>query len=355
MARRGPSVILAGAVTLAALAACSGQRAASVAPSDTLTGTTAGGARDGADLQELSWIAPGVDALTVLLRSPGECLGAPQDEETVYLIEVGRAAFSSPLLFGGPAARSGLSCARCHRDGHGNSSFFLDGLSGDPGTADVTSSLFSKTRGDGKFNPAAIPSLVDAGKKKNFGTRAPVASLHGFIEGAVTDEFQGAPPPAAVIAGLVAYVAHLDSAACPAGPVARTAGREMDGVLRAMQAAGGAIERDDAATADFLIVSAQRALRPVYERYAGPALGRERKALAALAAELSAIRPLLPGELALAYERLRSAQAQHASLADLLFHTQSKSLYDKGVLGAALAGRNQSKSGLDHVREKPNR
>ncbi|MGF7473737.1 hypothetical protein WFJ45_23635, partial [Salmonella enterica subsp. enterica serovar Minnesota] len=70
---------------------------------------------------------------------------------------IGRAAFNSPLLLGGQAARAGLSCASCHRNGRGNPDFHFPGISGAPGTADVTASLLSSHRGDGQFNPKPIP------------------------------------------------------------------------------------------------------------------------------------------------------------------------------------------------------
>ncbi len=140
-------------------------------------------------LDEARWARPGADLVSLLTTSPGECLRPPADEEDAYNIEVGRAAFRTPFLFGGVAARAGLSCNSCHRDGQGNPDFFLDGLSGEPGTADVTSSIFSKVREDGAFNPVKIPTLVGAGKKASFGTVSPHGSLDAFISSAVDKEF----------------------------------------------------------------------------------------------------------------------------------------------------------------------
>lgn len=286
-------------------------------------------------LTELAWIAPGADKLRVLTEAPGECLRAPADEDA-HLVEVGRAAFESPLLFGGQAARGGLSCASCHRNGRDNDAFFLAGLSGAPGTADVTSSLFSKSREDAVFNPVPIPSLVGAAGKDAFGTRAPAPSLHAFIESAVTGEFQGAPPPNAVLRGLAAYVAHLDPAACPEGAAPRTVRSDMADIARALAAAGEAARRDDAATADFLLLSAQSALGRVHERYAGPALGAQRNALKSLSTELAAIRPVLAEDAAAARGQIARAIEAADALGEDLHVRRRESLYDIETLAAAL-------------------
>lgn len=218
---------------------------------------------------EARWLAPGADRVAALTLSPGECVARAKSPDTDYLAEIGRAAFSSPFLLGGPAARGGLSCASCHIDGHSNPGFFLEGLSGAPGTADVTSSIFSKVRDDGVFNPVAIPSLVGIGKKSSFGTMAPKPGLHAFIGSAVADEFQGPETPKAVLDGLAAYVGRMDAAFCPRAPVAITPRRAMRDVERTLAAARDAAIRNDAATADFLLVSAQSALGRLYARFPG--------------------------------------------------------------------------------------
>ncbi len=129
------------------------------------------------ELQGAQWLAPGADVVKALAETPGECLKPAAEAETALLVEAGRTAFRSPLLFGGPAARSGLSCNSCHLDGHDNPDFFVPGLSGAPGTVDVTSSLFSKVREDGVFNPIAIPTLVGASAKTSFGKTSPKPSI----------------------------------------------------------------------------------------------------------------------------------------------------------------------------------
>nr|QQZ49991.1 hypothetical protein JKL49_25640 [Phenylobacterium glaciei] len=60
---------------------------------------------------------------------------------------------------GGQAARAGVACETCHRSGRSNPDFLFPGVSGPPGSADVTSSLFSSHRGDGIDDPVPIPDL----------------------------------------------------------------------------------------------------------------------------------------------------------------------------------------------------
>ncbi|GAB4525629.1 MAG: hypothetical protein Kow00133_14260 [Amphiplicatus sp.] len=288
-------------------------------------------------LRAAAWLAPGADPRAALAQSPGECLRAPAGEEARYLVEVGRAAFRNPLLLGGPAARAGLSCDSCHRDGHDNPDFFLAGLSDAPGRADVTSSLFSKVRDDGVFNPLPIPGLVGAGGKTVFGERARAPSLHAFIESAVIEEFQGAPPPASVIDGLAAYVAHLDEKACPDGPVPHTEARELETADRALAAAAAALRRSDAETADFLLTSAQQALGRIHERYAGPSLAEARATLEAAARDIGDIRPLAGAHGQAALQRVEEARAAIAALAPYLAAQRERSLYDPEALAAALS------------------
>lgn len=243
-------------------------------------------------LAEGRWLAPGADRVAALTVTPGECLRPAAVPEAEYLSEIGRAAFSSPFLFGGQAARGGLSCASCHTDGLSNPDFFIDGLSGEPGTADVTSSIFSKVRDDGVFNPKPIPSLVGIGGKSVFGTTSPKTSLHAFIGSAVADEFQGPEPPKAVLDGLAAYVERMDAAACPSQPIALTPRRAMRDVERTLGASRDAVLRKDLATADFLLLSAQSALGRIHARFPGDGSASLRQDLQRLSSAVGAMRNL---------------------------------------------------------------
>lgn len=292
--------------------------------------------QDALDLDAARWLSPQTDLAAFLTASPGECLRPPENEETRYLVETGRAAFNNPLLFGGLAARGGLSCNSCHRDGRDNPAFFVTGLSGDPGTADVTSSLFSKTREDGVFNPVPIPSLLDVAAKESFGTQQPAATLHGFIENAITDEFQGLAPPREIINAIAAYVAHLDSRVCPDGQVMQSMDRAWKDVGRSLQAAGLAIERGDGRVADFLILSAQNRIGAVHDRYADPGLSEERAALRSLSSSLAALRQKAiensPGAQAALQEILSGLEPVRV----MLEGGEEKSLYNLDALNRAL-------------------
>jgi hypothetical protein len=113
----------------------------------------------GVPIREARWLAPGA-VYQGLTREPSECFARPTDPAERRRAEIGRAAFRTPLLLGGQAARAGLSCASCHRNGRGNPDFLFPGLSGPPGTADITASLMSSHRGDGRFNPKPIPTYL---------------------------------------------------------------------------------------------------------------------------------------------------------------------------------------------------
>lgn len=321
-----------GRMTTAALAllflSVGGAAAANAAPAESQQNV--------ADLEGAQWLAPDADIVAALTETPGECLKPAEDAETTYLMEVGRTAFRSPLLFGGPAARSGLSCNSCHLDGHDNPEFFVPGLSGAPGTADVTSSLFSKVREDGVHNPLVIPTLVDAAEKTSFGTASPQPSIEAFTESAVEDEFQGAPPPPAIIKGVAAYVGHLSADACPAQPVRQSARRAIDDISRAVAAAKAALERGDGSTADFLMVSAQHAAGVVNDRYSGPKLADERAALVGLSRDLGGARRLAESDPAQGAEALAAVEAVLPEIAENLHKRRKKSLYDVKTLRRAL-------------------
>lgn len=282
------------------------------------------------NLGDAAWLAPEADRVDFLLHSPGECLRNPESAEALYLVEVGRAAFRSPLLLGGPAARGGLSCNSCHRDGRDNPDFFLEGLSGAPGTADVTSSLFSKTRDDGAFNPVPIPTLVDASERSSFGERAQAPSLHAFISGVIVEEFQGGEPPETVLAGLAAYVNHLGADACPNEAIAASARRDMAAAARALSAAESALARGDGAAADFLLLAAQRELGGVHQRF--PENEQAQSRLESLARSIGAVRPLAGENPGQAQPIIAEKRVEAQRLARFLQKRRAKSLYDRAAL-----------------------
>jgi hypothetical protein len=246
------------------------------------------------------WLDPVADRVRALGSQPTECLRPGNDPEAAYEIELGRAAFRTPLLLGGQASRAGLACESCHRDGRGNPEFLFPGLSGAPGTADVTTALFSTTRDDGIDNPKPIPDLSGPKSRLKVSQAPGDPALRDFIHGIVAEEFDGAEPPPAVMAGLVAYVRALSPDACP------TAEREplraatyLGNARRAVRTAIAALDRKDPAAAALMTDAARGQLGLVYERYDQPQSDAARAVLHAadlqLVAAVASVRAGDPG------------------------------------------------------------
>lgn len=228
-------------------------------------------------LREQAWTAD-ADA-RALLEQPAECLASREPA-----VEAGRALFRSPFLLGGPAARAGLSCNACHSGGRRNVRFLLPELTDRAGAADVTSEWASKVRGDGIANPVDIPDLRGVTTRTTFGQgRDP--SLEHFVRSVIVDEFQGAPPSAAVMESLVAYLRALDEGAC-SGVQSITLASAADDVRRSVAAADGAHPE----LAHLLLLAAQDAVGRIVERLPAARFERERARLEALARELGALR-----------------------------------------------------------------
>lgn len=297
------------------------------------------GAAFAGTLPEARWLAEGADAARALTETPGECLESVDDPHTEQLAEIGRAAFRSPLLLGGGAARGGLSCNSCHVDGHSNPDFHFEGLSGEPGTADVSSSILSKVRDDGAFNPLPIPTLVGVAGKSSFGTAAPQPTLRAFIASAIVEEFQGEPTPPAILDGLVAYIGRMSAAACPSGPARTTARGAMSDVRRSLAAAARARAAGDRASADFLLASARAALGEVHDRFPRSEDRERRQALVDLSRDIEALRSrssdaAFAGDLAAIDDRA-------SRLSRRLHRARRGSLYDAEAL-AEFLGRKKA-------------
>ena len=158
------------------------------------------------------WLPPERQAHR-LAYEPTECLAPAADARALRRIAIGRAAFRTPLLLGGQAARAGLSCDSCHRNGRGNPDFRFPGLSGAPGTADVTSSLMSSHRGDGRSNPTLIPDLSGPAHALKVSRDPSARALEAFIRGLIVEEFDGPEPTAMTLDGLAGYVRALSPGA----------------------------------------------------------------------------------------------------------------------------------------------
>ena len=253
-----------------------------------LAAAGAAAARSGPAIRAMQWVAPGADPARALGSSPTECLKPPLDPTMAHRVEVGRAAFRTPMVLGGQAGRAGISCETCHRAGRDNPDFLFPGVSGAPGTADVTSSLFSTHRGNGIDDPKPIPDLAGPKSALKVSQASADRKLEPFIHGLITEEFDGPEPSPAVLDGLAAYVRALDPAACPAAP-RRPLGVEMlmDDVRRALRAGRTQIVRGDPATASVMVAAARTRLGLIDERFDTPALAASRRTLRAADRQLA--------------------------------------------------------------------
>ena len=160
----------------------------------------------------LKWIKPGTDIVQTLSVNKAECLTeTARTDPNVYL---GRAAFRSPFLLGGQATRQGLTCQACHMQGQSTSNFFIEGLSSEPGTADVTNFHFSEDLGDDVFNPTPIPSLADGLRGVDYTPDS--RELEKLVTRLITKEFDGDVPHPDIFFGLLSYLRALDVNVCGA-------------------------------------------------------------------------------------------------------------------------------------------
>ena len=233
-------------------------------------------------IRELRWLAAGAP-VERLSRLPAECFAPPADPAQRRSAEIGRVMFRAPLLLGGQAARVGLSCSSCHRNGRGNPDFHFPGVSGAAGSADVTSSILSSHRGDDIFNPKPIPDLAGDPAQRIVSRDPAKPDLEKFIDGLITQEFDGAEPPPPVLAGVTAYVRSIARENCGPRDVRVSAAMLLTDVDSAL-----ALARDerDPATARLLIGAARSNLGRIDERFQAPGLEPDRAMLAQADGEL---------------------------------------------------------------------
>jgi hypothetical protein len=282
------------------------------------------------------WLAPGADRVQALSSTRPECLSGGHDPEQSWLIEVGRAAFRTPMLLGGQAGRAGLACESCHQGGRSNPDFFFPGLSGAPGTADVTSSLFSTHRDDGIDNPRPIPDLSSRSEQDRIARYLAGPALEHFIHGQITEEFEGAEPPPAVLKGLASYVRALSPGDCPPQPrQPLRAATYFGDAERAVRAAETALERKDPAAAAFLVQAARAQLGLIYERYDQPASAGSRALLHAASFDLEAAQGEIHASDPRAGDRLAVWLAQTPGWQGVVEHEEPQSLFNPERLAAA--------------------
>jgi hypothetical protein len=240
-------------------------------------------------IRDARWLTS-PDLVADLTRQPVECRSISHDAALRRSEEIGRVAFRAPLLLGGQAARAGLSCATCHRNGRTNPHFDFPGLSGDAGTADVTASLMSSHRGDGIFNPKPIPDLAGDPAKLKVSRNPAKEDLKKFIHGLITQEFDGPEPPPAALNGLVAYVRSVSPMACKgAGTTPIELQPMLEDVGDAVRLARQSYADGDTATARLLIGAARSTLGMIDERFQVAGGDKSRALLREADADLKAI------------------------------------------------------------------
>ncbi len=290
-----------------------------------------GAGQAGFPIRAAQWLAP-EHRLQALSTRPNECAPIPSQPADRDAFEVGRAAFRSPLLLGGQAARAGLSCESCHSNGRRNEHFKFPGLSGSPGTADVTSSIMSSHRGNDIFDPRTIPDLAIPAKV----SRDPSGfALEHFIRGLIVEEFDGAEPPPLVLDGLARYVRSIGPSCENAKEPIRLSAM-LDDSRRATMAAEYAWRQKDPAAARLLVSGARSALGRINERYSAEGLAGDRKRLRAADLGLLAIEQAIDRRDGDIPQRLAGWRAGMASWDAALLRDERRSLFDKGLLARAL-------------------
>jgi hypothetical protein len=279
------------------------------------------------DIRALRWLAAGADKVKFLTVLPASC-ETPATGEEAHLRLRGKLAFESPALLGGAAARMGLSCSSCHLNGRGNPQFFLEGVSDKPGTADVTSSLLSKVRGDGNFNPVPIP---DVGLKDGKQIRDRKSEeFRVKVRGLIVEEFDGQEPPAAVLDALITYLDGLDPAACATDSEPF---RPVDDFRAAQAAYESAVEPFSSREVSvFYLRVARFRLERLYERLPAAADVSLRGDLVSLSNDLGNVAEAVRSERIATF-----LEPDWMDLLDRLGDAEARSFYNSAVLRAALA------------------
>jgi len=247
-------------------------------------------------------------------------------------IITGQTLFHTPTLLGGQAAKAGISCASCHTNGRTNPHFQFPGVSGKPGTADVTHSFFSSHRGDSTFNPVPIPDLTKPGKISH---DPESKALEKFIRGLIVEEFDGTEPNQATLNALGAYIRSI---ALPPGEIQHrkhfslTIETHLDRTERAVDNALIAIGDADYRLANLLLSGARHQCGLMFERFQGKSREREARVLENLARELGAIQSAIDDGDDNVVPMLDEWILQFSRVRDILSEAAEQSLYNRNML-----------------------
>ena len=223
---------------------------------------------------EARWLAARRLSRTCCCASRGECVAWPASPPLNDSAAIGRAAFRAPLAARRPggARRPQLRQLPPQRPRTIPISI-SPAFREHPGTADVTASLMSSHRGDGKFNPKQIPDLADPAQNK-VSRDSRRDDLRKFIRGLIVEEFDGPEPPPAVLQGLI----DLCSVHGPGRlPGAARSQITLGGALADVERSASVLPRSrpsrgDGATARVLLGAARSTLGRIDERFSVPGL-----------------------------------------------------------------------------------
>lgn len=291
--------------------------------------------------EEADWVSPPAGTVSALTEMPVSCLLPPAGPARQARRQRGRLVFESPALLGGEAARNGMSCATCHRNGRGNPHFRFPGVSGAPGTADVTTGLFSKVRDDDRFNPVPIPDLaLRAGAKFPDRRGEP---FRNFVRGLIVEEFEGVPVPPGLFEDLLVYLDGLDMRACTDAHAVRpvTWQRDWDDARAAVEEAGRALEENDAAAARFLLRTARYRLGVLHARYSVPGAKSVQRKLVKISRQLERALKALPGDPESARRIIGEWRKPERGLERALNRRAADSLYNPAVVARTMAAQSR--------------
>lgn len=164
------------------------------------------------EVEVAPWLPPGSD-LNDQVPLPMLVLNFEErgiDERDLPLVAFGDMLFDSPLIFGEPARSLGIACATCHNRSDINSTFFIPGLSHQPGAIDVRGSFFNPMFNDHRRDSLDIPSLRGLRFTGPYGRDGRFASLRDFTRNVIVSEFGGPEPTPFMLDALIAYMIEFD-------------------------------------------------------------------------------------------------------------------------------------------------
>jgi cytochrome c peroxidase len=145
------------------------------------------------------------------VRQPREILHDEADGgRQSDLVALGNMAFASPLIFGDPARKAGLTCETCHNQGDVNQVFFIPGLSDRPGGVAVVNALFNTETTNGLHRHIDIPSLRGIRYLAPYGRDGRIAALRDFTRNVIVNEFAGPEPSPKLVDAITAYMEQID-------------------------------------------------------------------------------------------------------------------------------------------------